>query len=236
MTGRTLDRVEEMVARALGRHLGVSWRPGDDPPDIYLCFDNEDISVEITALVQLISDERGTRPRHSDDMYAVNAVKRLNRDFGEVVAPGTSISLYLTLPLTKPAQTFTHLKKELQLLIRTHGPADLEIAFVVHGNTIKVIQHTHGHLGADKISGIFPHRHSSPDITANCIRSLEDRIQTKAAKCRKVAQRGRIWLALLNDYVPAENDSFVYAYKQVRIQHPFEKIFLISSSGEVDQL
>jgi hypothetical protein len=89
---------------------------------------------------------------------------------------------------------------------------------------------------SEKLHGIVTNQKSNPDILLNARCSLEDRIATKATICDALSLKGAVWLALLNDYWLADDDTYKRAFKAIAITHPFEKILLVSGSGAVAQL
>ena len=76
-------------------------------------------------------------------------------------------------------------------------------------------------------------RKSDPHITSNAWFILEERIDTKTKKCSSLEFKGPGWLALLNDYFLASDETYNQAIKQMSGSHVFEKIFLISGSRSV---
>jgi hypothetical protein len=70
--------------------------------------------------------------------------------------------------------------------------------------------------------------------TASCI--LEERITTKAKKYRSLQSKGPLWLALLNCYRLADVEKYQTAMKKFSVDHPFEKILIVSHDGSVNVL
>ena len=75
---------------------------------------------------------------------------------------------------------------------------------------------------------------SSADIGLNARLVLEDRIRTKSEICASLPKP--IWLAVLNDYWLADADSYAVAGQQLKLGHCFERIFLVSDGGTVNEL
>jgi hypothetical protein len=70
----SLRRDELFVVSSVARVFSATWRHGDNPPDAYLTIGIKETAVEISTLTQYITDDRGTRPRITDDATAVSLV------------------------------------------------------------------------------------------------------------------------------------------------------------------
>ena len=91
--------------------------------------------------------------------------------------------------------------------------------------------------GAKNIVGfIVPSSLPRYDIptTARCI--LQERIAAKAETCRALKFDHSIWLALRNGYPLADVETYRVGMNMFSVNHPFEKILLISRDGSVDEL
>lgn len=69
---------ERFVMTSIARDLSATWRPGENPPDAYLRLDAGTVGVEITTLTQYVTDDRGTRPRLSDDSATADFANAMN--------------------------------------------------------------------------------------------------------------------------------------------------------------
>ncbi len=116
-----------------------------------------------------------------------------------------------------------------------------ETTAVIRGNKIKICispredRPLYDSNHVSKIWAVCQNRSSNPDILANTIQSLEERIATKQKKCANLTGKP-IWLALLNDYWLADNHTFDLALSNIQITHSFEKILLVSGGGHVHRL
>jgi hypothetical protein len=86
---------EEFVIDAVAKAFSGAWSPGGDPPDAYLTIGANIVAVEISTLTQHVADDRGIRPRLSDDMPAVALANELNADLQDLIPDGHTISLFL---------------------------------------------------------------------------------------------------------------------------------------------
>jgi hypothetical protein len=82
--------------------------------------------------------------------------------------------------------------------------------------------------------GFVVNTNSSPDIGLNARLVLEERIRTKNEICALLPQP--VWLAVLNDYWLADADTYALAGRHIRLDHCFERIFLVSDKGVVNEL
>lgn len=62
------------------------------------------------------------------------------------------------------------------------------------------------------------------------------KIAVKTTKCSSLPFVGPKWLALLNDYWLADNDTYQQAFDSFSVDHPFQKIVLVSGNGSVSVL
>jgi hypothetical protein len=222
---------EEFVITSIARAFSGIWRPGENPPDAYLMLGSEAIAVEISTLTQHVSDEKGTRPRLSDDVPTAAFANVLNDELGHLIPDGHTIGLILSSPILQHRKT----KAKLALILR-ECIADLsslreDRKIEINGNRITIYLNHHGEAGYKKVSATFTNRGSNPNILANVNRILQDRILTKARKCLHLDRSQRIWLALLNDYWLTEADTYRYALMQMSLEHQFEKILLVNEDG-----
>ncbi len=84
-----------------------------------------------------------------------------------------------------------------------------------------------------KIVGLIVNDNSSAHISSNAEIILTERIIDKVKKCSKIQYKGSKWLSLFNDYWLADNKTYSLALKNVSVEHDFEKIFVISDTGQV---
>jgi hypothetical protein len=230
---------EKFVINSIAKAFAGEWRCGENPPDAYLTCDTKTFAVEISTLTQPITDEQGhIHSRLSDDHAARRFVAALNADarLQNVVPSGCTIGLVLSSPILKKPSTKSSLVKIITGLLA--NPASLASDHVVriNDNNITIYLIRHDEVDSPKVSGIYPHRGSNPDVLANVKIILEDRITTKSEKCDHLRAAGPLWLALLNDYWLASAYTYRHAMSSLSIMHPFEKILLVGGSGAVDQL
>jgi hypothetical protein len=86
-----------------------------------------------------------------------------------------------------------------------------------------------------KVVGGVINRSSSADLLENAICMLTERIATKAKKCNRILHRP-LWLALLNWFWLADEDTYRRAFAMCTVDHPFARLELVGHSGEVTTL
>jgi hypothetical protein len=227
---------EQFVIAAIARSLSATWRPGENPPDAYLNLDTGTVAVEITTLTQHVTDDRGTRPRLSDDTATAKFADALNDELNHLIPEGYTIGLVLSSPILEHRKT----RAQLALIIRGHI-ADLQSLrtdrkLQINGNAITISLTHHEDTQYKKVSAVFMNRSSSANILSNAMDILEDRIATKTRKCAHLLGCGPIWLALLNDYWLTDADTYKLALSRLKLQHPFQKILLVNGDGSVHSL
>jgi len=225
---------EEFVIRAVARKFSGTWEPGENPPDAYLTIGANAIAVEITTLTQYVTDDRGTRPRASDDAPTGDLASYLNVELHNLIPERYSISLVLSTPIFNVRKTKTDLVKFLRRCDIQSFASAKEIQ--IQGNTIKISLRCHEETQTTKVWIAANNRSSNPDILSNAIDILEDRIVTKARTCSTLVGKQPLWLALLNDYFLAEASDYETALLCISASHPFDIILLISRDGQVDAL
>lgn len=223
---------EEFVIRSLATHFSGNWWAGENPPDAYLQVCDEVAAIEISTLTQHVSDEcGGSKPRLSEDSTAIWLANELNNELQVEIPDGLLVILTLAAPIMKARKVKTQLKEKIVNLVS--NSCRTEISEIIIGNSITVKVTSDERPSGKKIVGIITNEKSSPNILQNAMSILEDRIVVKTGKCRSLAFNGPKWLALLNDYWLADNDTYLQAIGSSSLAHPFEKILLVSGNRSV---
>lgn len=229
----SLREDEEFVIKSLCAAYGGTWRIGEDPPDAYLSLpepENE-VAVEISILTQHVVDKSGrTVPRLSQDSGVIRLCDELNEELKNEIPSGVYVLLTISSPLNKIRQTKIDLIHEIKSIVQKKAPN--EQASVISQNKVEIKLIQGNRPSGKKIIGIVPNQNSSPDILANVLHILSERVNDKVTKCSNIVHRP-LWLALFNDYWLAEPDTFQRAMKQLSITHLFDKICLILGNKEV---
>jgi hypothetical protein len=232
MTGQ-LREDEKFVMDAISKTFSGTWRCGEYPPDAYLMMDNRKVAVEISTLIDSRPNGRGgTVSRASDVMPASQLVNEVEEELRDEIPEGRGVSLVLKSPFLNKRAVKGPLKARIRDLL-SH-PTAQRIQETFSGNEIEI---SISNNGAKNIVGlIVPSSLPRYDLltTAWCI--LEERIAAKAETCRALKFDHPIWLALRNGYPPADVEMYRQAMNLFSVNHPFEKILLISRDGTVDEL
>lgn len=232
MTGQ-LRGDEKFVMDALSKTFSGMWRCGEDPPDAYLMMNNREIAVEISTLMESRPDGRGGAvPWASDVMSPARLVDELKEELTDEIPDGRGVILVCKYPFLNKRAVKGPLKTRIRDLL-SH-PSAQRIRETFSGNEIEI---SISNSGAKDVAGVIV-RSSLPinDIltTAWCI--LEERIAAKAETCRPLKFDHSIWLALRNGYPLADVERYLRAMRMFSVDHPFEKILLVSRDGSVDEL
>jgi hypothetical protein len=232
MTGQ-LRKDEEFVIDAISRAFSGTWRSGEDPPDAYLMMDNREIAVEISILMQSRFDGRGgTVSLLSDAMSPMRLADELNDDLKSEIPDGRGVILVLKWPFSNMRAVKDHLAREIcQLLSSGDSTRQLKIA----GNEITIEIRSHGGPGCVTAVGT-PSALPLYDVQTTACCALQERITAKAEKCRSLKFTGPVWLALLDCYRLADVETYQRAMTMFSVNHPFEKILLVSRDDSVDEL
>src|SRR5260370_41848745 len=111
----TLRDEEELVISSLAKAYSASWYPGEDPPDAYLVLGTNTVAVEISRLMQPVTDAEGTRSKITDDLPTAALADDINLELGGLIPDGYRIALILRSPILKRSKT----KKRLTSHLRT---------------------------------------------------------------------------------------------------------------------
>ncbi|WP_158808457.1 hypothetical protein [Beijerinckia sp. L45] len=238
MTDAPMRRDEVRVAEALQSHFGVSYRVGENPPDIYLTFESGDVAVEISTLSQLVDDgEGGLRPRRSAEAPAVKLIKDLNLELGDRIPFGRHFVLVVPSPLTAPRKATKAARELLINMLARPVEFKIESELVWHDSKISVVLYTDAVWKNDKVQGVVSNNgRLGYEIFAVSRAMLKDSISAKAFKCRKALSLGKVWLVL-------QSDSFFATLKDLHralicsdIENPFDKILFVERDGSISTI
>jgi hypothetical protein len=157
----------------------------------------------------------------------------LNKTLGGKISDDTLVILTLNPTITKARQTRAELEKLILQCVRSHSH-EVKKDEVIHGNKIRIWIKRYEGGESRKVLFIIDSNKSNRNVLENAWCTLEDRVKTKAEKCRDIG--GEIWLGLLNNYWDADIDTYRQALGMFHVEHPFSKILLVSSEGMVETL
>ena len=230
-------RDEAFVGRALVEFFGgpsvVSASDGEDPPDLYLTFAEYSVGVEVTRLSQFTFEPDGTLGnRATQDFFGLRLLEELNAKVG----PSLPDDVSLLVGVEVPVPNATRFRKDaIAWVTQVAATAVLgaEHERKIEGSKMSISIFPERPMGK-KIAGFVVNKNSSPDIVLNARLVLEDRIRTKTGLCASLKKP--VWLAVLNDYWIADADTYAAAAQQLKLDHCFERVFLVSDNGGVSKL
>ena len=234
MTGQ-LRETEKFVMEAISNAFSGTWRCGEDPPDAYLTVNNREVAVEISDLMQSRADGRGgTVSLLSDATLPNRLATELHSELQGEIPRGRGFILNLKWPFSNKRKVKEHLKREIRQLFSS---SDSTRNFRIEGNEISIEIRSHGdgpgYVSAVAASASLPRY----DVRETAWCALQERIMAKAEKCSALKFKGPIWLALYDCYRLADIETYRWAMTMFSVDHPFEKILLISRDGpSVDEL
>ncbi|KGJ89596.1 hypothetical protein [Colwellia psychrerythraea] len=228
---------EEYVLATLASKFGGKYIDGEDPPDGYLLLNNRRIAVEVTKLVEHINENGKRRSRLADDVPISNVVEQLNEEIGSLIPKNRWIHLVIPSPIKR----INEFKKELTRIIlnmiatKTHKAVIDILGYVVSINLYKC-----QHPPKQKVVQLIATQFASTNIQENTQFLLENRIIIKNQKCNANtninSDADEYWLALFNTYCMADVDSYRGAYDLLKLEHNFNKIYLIDGYRRVYKL
>lgn len=234
-----MRRDEAFVCHALVEFFGgssiSSGSEGEDPPDIYLTFAASRVGVEVTRLSQFTFEPDGTfGNRATQDTFGMRLLDNLDSMIGPLISGDISLLIGVEVPVLH----VTRFRKEISAWVSevaTSPELGAKYSRVIDGSKVSISVIPLRSTGK-KIAGYVVNKNSSSDIHLNARLVLEDRIRVKSALCEPLAKNGLIWLAVLNDYWLADAATYELASRQLKIEHCFDRVFLVSDSGAVNEL
>lgn len=207
---------------------------GEDPPDLYLVDKEIRIPVEVTRLPRFSIRPNGKLAnRMTENSLVLGIIKSLNEEISSNLPLSIQVNLTVYAPISRPYRFKNRLRN---VILQTDWSKHVGLKKTVSVNEIEVILSIHSTDGGpSKIVGIVPNRNMSADIALNARLSLSDSIKRKVAKCANIEQK--IWLGILDDesYL-TDFANFERAAREVKIDHDFDRILMISSGGVVEEL
>lgn len=225
---------EKFVIEALCASYGGTWRIGEDPPDAYMSLTKNEVAVEISILTQHVVSKSGQPvPRLSQDSGVIRLCNEIDEELRNDIPDGAYVLLTISAPLNKIRQTKANLANEIKEIAQQKSPKSQVLE--INQNKIKIQLISGTRPSGKKVIGIVPNQNSSPDILANVLYILNERIRDKTTKCQNIVHRP-LWLALFNDYWLAEPDTYELAMEKLSVAHPFDRICLVLGNKEVHTL
>jgi sulfur transfer protein SufE len=228
---------EEFVAKALVSFFGgpsvVSAFDGEDPPDFYLSFCAARVGVEVTRLSQFTFEPDGSLGnRSTQDSFGLRLIEDLNTKLANSVPHDLSLLIGLWVPVQKPALFRKRLFSWItQVAANPEMGLHQEQQIAGAKASVWIIP---ARPSGKKVVGFVFNENSSVDIGLNALLILQDRIRTKSEICQKSPKP--IWLAMLNDYWIADADSYELAARRLKLEHCFQRIFIVSDVGAVREI
>jgi hypothetical protein len=231
-----MRRDEEFVLNALATAYAASWKPGQDPPDGYLILPSQTIAVEVSTLTQHVFDGSSARPRLSDDAPAIRLANELDDELSKSIPANRNVMLLLSSPIAELRKTKAALSPLIVSLVAQSSRGRVRQKVNIRGNKIEVYVDESDGAERKKVVAAIMNRFSDSRIEKNTTYILEERIADKATKCSRISFDGAIWLALLNDYFLTDIDTYRHAMKTISVEHPFERVLVVSVNGTVETL
>jgi hypothetical protein len=234
MTGQLREN-EEFVMEAVSKAFSGTWRCGEDPPDAYLTVNNGEVAVEISILMQSRFDGRGgTVSLLSDAMPPTQLVQEVNKELQGEIPDGRDVILGLRWPISNVRKVKEHLKREIRQFLSSGNLASKQLN--IEGNEISIQISSDGGGSGNVTSVAMSASLPCFNVQETAWCALQERITAKAEKCRSLKFKNPIWLALYDYYLLADVETYLWAMTKFSVDHPFEKILIISRDGSVGEL
>jgi len=229
--------VTECIVQFLSGSDNVSWREGEDPPDVYLDIGSQTVALEITQLSPVSFDEDGViKNRTTEDLFALRLCDELDRKLGDKVAAKCTILLTLYVPVSDARRYRKELFNTVRDIVQSCTQKCKEKCLEVAGEKVRVAVVDERPYSEKKIVGCVFNKDSKADILLNAEVLLFERIAAKQKKCEVLLFDGTKWLALLNEYWLASFETYTKAMERCSVEHDFEKIFVVSGNRQVKEI
>ncbi|MGR5144752.1 hypothetical protein ACQKPX_24180 [Photobacterium sp. DNB23_23_1] len=222
---------EEYVLSTLVDQFGGEYIDGEDPPDGYIINGEMRISVEVSMLVEKLTDENGKPyPRLKDDEPAKKLASKIELDIKDSIPDGKHVLLIISAPVTNIRKTQSSVSAAIKDMINI-GNNKLEKLFF--GNNISITILSEWPTGESKVGVAISNKYSSSNIVENVKKMLTERIETKNKKRVVRPTTTEYWLALYNDYWVANAETYQLAYQSDSIEHGFDKVLIVDGNRQV---
>lgn len=219
---------EKYALEALVSRFGGEFSAGENPPDAYLQINGQCVAVEVSMLVERITENGVTRSRMAYEAPVTKISEELEAEVGDSIPNGKWLYLGLPCPI-KGMQMF---KKGLAQFAR-EIIADNEKSAerIISGNLVSINYYSDRGERKRKVAQFVSDTQSFDKEQAKLI--LHDRITVKNGKIAKLPGTSEYWLALLNHYWPANIETYREIYKSYQGEHKFDKILIIDQHKQV---
>jgi len=214
---------ERFALEALNRTFGGTYIEGEDPPDAYFINDELKIGVEVSFLVEEV------------EMETEAAVSKISQYVDDKIGDMIPEDRWIYLGLRSPINRLSDFKRELLVSIQkliendTHAE-NLDIV----GNKVSIFYYRNRLKTKDRVLQF--HSYQSKFSIEQARQLLESRISKKSELLTRIAHSSTLWLVLINLYRHASTDLYKEIYKNLKIDHPFEKIIIVNEHGRVETL
>lgn len=227
----------------------ISYREGDDPPDIYLQFDMKEIPVEITEL-----DENSVNNRKTVDFGYLKFIDNLDEEIGSLVPNDKRIFISFYHFNNKVSKINKKFKKYIKNLLSNRVEINDEFEDCL-GDVcfkVKILKSNNGCrkiLGTTTPFGMIHEKSRDINAVSEYLSEfhlneknrniLHERILDKNNKCKHIEKP--IWLALydnfFNKFCDFSDDEHIKHYKNLASDVDdygiFEKVFVVFQNGNV---
>lgn len=220
-------RSEERYAlEVLVEKYGGEIIEGDDPPDGYIIKNTKKYAVEVSRLIQNVTDDNGVaKPRIADDTPAHLLINDIDLELRDKIPTGKYVFVILYTPINNIRKTKRQLiSKILEMIEIGREEDETEICT----NLVSISIYAGERESGKKVIAAFPNSRSSADIGANVDYLLLNRIRDKENKRKELPNVEGYWLALINEYWIANEQSYQVSYDSLGIEHGFDKVLLIN--------
>ena len=229
---------EQLVIDVLSHHLGGTYVVGEDPPDAYITINQMKFAVEVTRLYEHVVGPDGESVSVvGHEVIGYKVLNAINNELTNKMPYDKYALLIIPTPVLNVRSTIRELKNKILNMIKT-GNSEGETSVTGCDANISVHIYPDQRNSGAKFIGAFPNKHSleNANITEHSAEIIIERIIEKSGKITGKEDCDEYWLALDNRYWIANAESYRYAIRKSRVQHKFNRIYLISNQNSIDLL
>jgi hypothetical protein len=230
---RSSSERERAAITSVARHFRATLERGADPRDAYLIIAGRRIAVEVTAPeVGRLRRSRPKPPRLRFDRVVVGLLGPLRAALPGRVPPGTTAVVTITAPIRLASRTAATLEEMVGRPLRART-ARRPLRKTVNGNEVRVQIMRSGGTSSSPLAGFVHNRDSDPGVLFDLTRAL---LRVGPTRRSRTGFPGDRWLVIATEHERAWIPTYRHACSQLFARADFQRIVLVSATGEVSTL
>ena len=198
------------------------------------------IALEVVLMSQTPSTARrgankGARPRLREDRVAQRVLRDLEHGLNPQLNDGRTLILTLGAPIRVASKLVTSLTETLVSYLSS-GAEEVDVSKRMLGNRVRFRVMKPATRWAPQLIGFVFSGDPSPGLLASTLGALHEAIAKSPGKRAALQGAGKRWLALVAEDWIADCKTYQRAYAKISPPHGYDRILMVSASGQVDVL